>query len=232
MNRPALVVLVRHAESVRNEAKKGTTYFADDEAREKMRGIPDHEIPLTPRGVEQARNTGIALRDRFGAFHYCYHSGYRRTVDTLQHILAAYPESDRSAMRIRQNMFIRERHPGYAYDMTNEEAEATFPWLNEYWRTFGGFFATPVGGESLADLTGDVYLFLNMLFRDRVGNKVLIVTHGGTIRCFRFLLEHWAYEQALKWPPGQSPKNCGVTVYQYDSRAERLTLQEYNAIYY
>jgi len=33
MTRPALLVIVRHAESVRNQAKKGSVYFADDAAR-------------------------------------------------------------------------------------------------------------------------------------------------------------------------------------------------------
>ncbi len=31
--------------------------------------------------------------------------------------------------------------------------------------------------------------------------------------------------------PGQSPKNCGVTVYEYDSGEERLMLREYNTVY-
>jgi broad specificity phosphatase PhoE len=89
--------------------------------------------------------------------------------------------------------------------MTEAEAEAAFPWLEEYWRTFGGFMARPPGGESLADVVGRVHMFLDVLFRDRIGQKVLVVTHGGTIRCFRFALERWHYSQARSGRPGRHP---------------------------
>lgn len=37
---------------------------------------------------------------------------------------------------------------------------------------------------------------MNTIFRDRVGQSILFVTHGGILRTFRFLLEHWDYERA------------------------------------
>ena len=33
-------------------------------------------------------------------------------------------------------------------------------------------------------------------------------------------------------PPGQSPANCGVTVYRYSDAAKRLDLEEYNHVYW
>jgi phosphohistidine phosphatase SixA len=78
-------VLVRHAESERNVAKKGNRFFLDEEARKSVRGIADHQTPLTARGLLQASTTGIALRRDFGLFDYAYHSGYRRTRETLEH---------------------------------------------------------------------------------------------------------------------------------------------------
>ena len=48
----------------------------------------------------------------------------------------------------------------------------------------------------------------------RAGQKILVVTHGGTLRCFRFLLERWDYARAAAWPEGQAPANCGVTTYR------------------
>ena len=231
-SRPARIVLLRHAESMRNEAKKGSVYFADDAARRKIRGISDSMIELTSRGHDQARQTGKVIREQFGTFDYIYHSGYKRTEQTVEGILEAYTVEERKQMEIRLNLFIRERDPGHTYDMTTTEAEETFPYLREYWTTQGAFFAQPPGGESLAQMSQRVYLFLNMIFRDRAGQNVLVATHGGTLRCFRFLLEHWDYEQALKWPPGQSPKNCGVTVYEYSPKAGRLELKSYNDVYW
>lgn len=70
--------------------------------------------------------------------------------------------------------------------MTTTEAEAAFPWLQGYWDTFGRFFARPPGGESLAEVATRVYLFLGMLFRDRPQQRILVVSHAGTLRVFRY----------------------------------------------
>lgn len=227
MNRPKQLVLLRHAESARNVAKP-SVYFADEYARKHIKGIPDYEIPITDEGEIHARKTGEFLRKKFGVFDYIYHSGYKRTKDTMLAALSAYPKDEVQKMSIRHDLFIRERDPGYAYDMTQAEAEAAFPWLKEYWNTYGGFFAHPVGGESIAKMCERVYQFLGMLYADHQNEKILVVTHGGTIRAFRFLLEHWNYEQAIQWPEGSAPKNCSMTVYNYDEKSKHLLLSDYN----
>lgn len=232
MDRPARLVLIRHGESLRNQAKKGAVYFADEEARKTIRGIPDHEIDLTEEGRRQARVTGTYLRERFGVPSYVYHSGFARTRQTAEGVLEAYTPEERAVINVRMNIALAERHPGYAYDMTREEAESHFPWLAEYWKTFGGFVARPPGGESLEDVVERAYRFLGMLFRERAGETVYAFTHGGWLRCCRFVLEHWTYAQAVHWPEGQSPRNCGVTVYEYDRGVHRLVLREYNTICY
>ena len=230
IERPLQLILIRHGESLRNKAKQGTIYFADEETREIVRGIPDHEITLTQEGIRQAKETGIYLRDHFDPPDYFYHSGYARTIQTLEEILKAFPAEIRCKIKVRMNAFIRERDPGHTYDMTAKDVERAFPWLESYWRTFGGFFARPPGGESLADVSQRVYTFLNTLFRDRFGKRIWVSLHGGTLRAFRFLLEHWTYEQALRWPDDQSPKNCGITVYSFCQREGRLILGEYNTV--
>lgn len=228
---PALLVVVRHAESIRNQIKKDTVYFADDAARRVVRGTPDHQITLTPTGHEQARQTGHAIWERFGVFDYLYTSGYARTEETAQALLEAYPEEERARTRLERNLFLRERDPGYSYDMTEAEAKAAFPWLEEYWQTFGGFFSRPPGGESLADVASRVDTFLTMLSRDHAGQRVLLVIHGGTIRCLRFLLERWPYEKVSQLLREDPPKNCGVTTYRSGPSGE-LELEEYNRVYW
>ncbi|MCU0678883.1 MAG: histidine phosphatase family protein [Planctomycetes bacterium] len=232
MDRPSLLVIVRHAESERNVAKKGNLYFADEEARQIIKGIPDYKISLTPAGIIQARLTGPQIRKKFGIFDYIYHSGYNRTIQTMEEILQAYTEEEIAKMKIRMNPFIYERHSGYTYDMTTEEVNRYFPWLDDYWNTFGGFFSQPPGGESLAQVVERVYIFTNMLFRDRCGQKVLVITHGGTLRCIRFILERWDFDRVKSWPAGQSPRNSSVTTYEYDQATQRLELAEYNSVFY
>ncbi|MFM2357684.1 MAG: hypothetical protein RJA61_421 [Candidatus Parcubacteria bacterium] len=230
MTRPCELVIVRHGESERNKARHGKTYFADEEARSLVAGTADYKVKLTPFGWEQARKTGVYLREKFDLPDYVYHSGYVRTMQTLDGILEAFSERQKMPIQIRMNPFIRERDPGYTADMLEGEAEKSFPWLKNYWKTNGGFFARPPGGESLSDVSGRVYTFISALFRERAGKKVWVVTHGGTLRALRFILERWSYDQAVEWAPGQSPANCGITVYRFDENLKRLTLREYNTI--
>ena len=229
--RPALLVLVRHGQSARNVAKKRNRFFLDDESRKAVQGVPDWRVPLTDEGWSQARATGQALRTQFGTFDYVYHSGYRRTEDTATGILEAYTSAERDSMKVRMNAFIRERDNGYTYDMTTAEAEAAFPWLQPYWDTFGPWFSRPPGGESLADVAGRVYTFLNMLFRERGGKRVLVATHGGTLRTFRFLLERWTFERLATELPTYRTPNCSVTAYHLNPDLNRLELKELNKVY-
>lgn len=232
IDRPLELVLVRHAESLRNEIKKDASFFADEYARNKVRGMADEEVPLTEAGKSQARVTGHVLKQSFGLFDYVYHSGYLRTQQTVDEILKNYSETEKDRMKVRMSSFVRERDPGYAYDMTESEAKRNFPWMHEYWKTFGGFFAVPPGGESLAQVVERIYLFMDTIFRDRAGQKILVVTHAGAIRSFRFLLEHWDFNQAMKFSTEQKPLNCGVTVYEYDKHEQHLKLKTYNTTYY
>ncbi len=215
-------MLVRHGQSVRNLAKAGNAYFVDAKTRDSLRGQPDHSSPLTATGLEQARRTGAWLREMYGPFDYVYHSGYQRTIQTADEILSAYSADEQSRTAVRHHLFLREREVGYTFDMTTEEANAAFPWLQEHWETSGRFFARPPGAESLADVAQRVYMFLGMLFRERAGQRILLVCHGGTMRMFRFWLERWTYQEVVdKWETEAIP-NCGVLAYGYHPTERRL----------
>lgn len=232
MSRPALLVLVRHGQSERNVVKKHNRLYLDDEARKSVKGVPDHHIRLTAEGRRQALLTGVALRERFGPFHYVFHSGYARTVETASALLDAYTAEERAMMHVRHHLFIRERDGGHAYDMTDAEAMQAFPWLQDYWNTFGPFFARPPGGESLAQVCERVYSFLQKLARTMAGRRILVVTHGGTIWCFRYVLERWTYQEAEERFRTETNQNCSVTSYHYDDTAGRLQLQDAGKVFW
>ena len=122
MQGPALLVIVRHAESIRNQVKKDTVYFADDAARRVVRGTPDHLVELTEAGHEQARQTGEAIRERFGVFDCVYTSGYARTEQTAERAALRLHRRRAGPDQVETNFYIRERDPGYTYDMTEAEA--------------------------------------------------------------------------------------------------------------
>jgi len=71
-----------------------------------------------------------------------------------------------------------------------------------------------------------VYLFLGMLFRDRAGARVLVVSHGGTMWMFRYLLERWTYDDLVERYATESIPNCGVVAYRFDEGRKRLVLVE------
>lgn len=230
---PELLVLVRHGESLRNRVKAKNIYLPDDESATILDGTPDHRVPLTEEGLRQAAATGPFLKQCFGMFDVAYHSGYKRTQDTLMAALqAGYAAEEIEAMKIRENHLIRERFPGYTYDMNTAQAEQYFPYLPKHWKDFGPFYGVPPGGESQETVCKTVYRFIGILRKRRARKKVLAVSHGGTIRAFRFCLEGWTaddYERNYSLNP---PENCGVTVYRYSEDAGKLVLADYNKVHW
>ncbi len=215
MGTPALLVIVRHAQSLRNalrKASKTTVFWKSDEERKAIMHIPDHCIPLTKLGNTQAKEAGVVLKNQFGIFDHIYHSGYMRTKETLEGICTAYTEDERANMVIQANGLIREREPGYAYNMTEAEADIAFPYLKEHWAINGSLFARPPGGENLWDIALRVQIFLNELEKTAPNGKVLIVTHGNTIHALRMLLEHWSYER-MEAELKRNPPNASITFY-------------------
>lgn len=232
MKKPGLLVLIRHGESLRNvlREKSPNRYCLDGKSIRQIKGIRDYEVPLTDEGHEQARKTGIALRKEFGVFDCIYHSGYKRTIQTLDGILSAYKKEELLNIKIRRSLFLRERDSGYTYNMTDKQVNKYFPYFRKYWQEAGGFFARPPGGESLAEAAERVYTLLGIVNRLRAGQKVGFIGHGRVKQLILFWLLDLSYDQMLNWPKEDEPKNCGVTVFKNVN--EKLILQKYNSIYY
>ncbi len=209
--RPNRLFIIRHGESLRNEAKQGNVHFPSDESRRHIRGIGDHKIDLTPLGRMQARAAGIYLRENFDVPDYAYDSFYARTQQTADGALSAYTEEERQWIERRHNIFLRERDPGYTYDMIDEEVETGFPFHQEHRNTFGSLLFRPIGGESLADGLIRAYLLLQHIYEARDGQDVQLYGHGGITRDLMFLIEHWDLDQFAEHP---GPDNCGITIYQ------------------
>jgi 2,3-bisphosphoglycerate-dependent phosphoglycerate mutase len=182
---------------VRNLAKGGNVFFPNQEARKGLEREPDHRAALTERGVQEAHELGTRLRVEFGTFDAIFHSGYRRTHETAEAVADAL---NQPRPLLREASLLRERDPGYTFNMTAEEASAAYPWLQDYWATVGPLFSRPPGGESLADVAVRVQLFLERTRHELADQRVLLVTHVGTIRMLRFVLEGWTHEQLVgRW---------------------------------
>lgn len=136
---PKRIILVRHGESQGNKDDAAYTV------------IPDHKIPLTSQGFDQAELAGTRIRDVIsdqGASHtwkvYFYVSPYERTRTTLREIGRAFPR--KRVIGVREECRIREQ------DFGNFQVAERMKVIKETREKFGRFFFRFPEGESAADV--------------------------------------------------------------------------------
>ena len=190
--------LVRHGESLANIG-------AVDPAE-----VGDHTIGLTPRGREQARHAGGLLGARFLEGALTYSSPYRRARETLEGILEG-AAVDRAGVRVYEDPRLREVDPGYTARAAQEELR----------RAHGWFYYRFQGGESPADCYDRTSGFLESLMRQTARkrvDRVLIVAHGLTIRCFVMRFLHLTVEQ---FDSLANPANCDIVTLAFEEELDK-----------
>ena len=168
-----IIKLVRHGQSMANT---GEVVPAE---------VGDHTVALTALGREQARAAGRSIGPAFldAALAYC--SPFRRARETMAGVLAGAAVSGgaaRGAVRVFEDPRLREVDHGYV-DVASQEVLR---------RTHGWFYYRFNGGESPADCYDRTSAFLESMMRQAArkrSERVVVVTHSLTIRCFvmRFL---------------------------------------------
>lgn len=212
------LVLIRHAQSARNAVFHGNTFYKDNQ--EKL-GTPNHFIHLTDKGRGQAVEVGSTLyrnEAEHGTPKVILHSGFKRAKETAEIIKHEFETQHRSKnLPIEQNHLLRERDAGHAFEMRESEAAKHFPFLQDYWKFEGKWFAVPPGGESFVQVMDRVSLFLHALTSNRKyeGKTIYAVTHGGTMQAFKMVIEKVPFDEADKRVV--NPKNCEVVRYEYEN---------------
>ena len=192
--------LVRHAESEANTGKLHTHEHGD------------HAIPLSERGWEQARAMGRDIGKEFLEGALVYSSPYRRTRETLAGIYegTGVPAPIRHR-GLYEDPRLREVEHGYEPIEPQEALR----------RTHGWFYYRFRGGESPADCYDRTSSFHESMMRQverKQSERVLIVTHGLTIRCFVMRFLHLSVEE---FNVLANPANCAVV-----TLADRGSLEE------
>ncbi|KAI4350008.1 hypothetical protein L6164_010540 [Bauhinia variegata] len=189
---PKRIILVRHGESQGNLDTAAYTT------------IPDHQIPLTPQGIIQARGAGDHLRRVISGDScspnwrlYFYVSPYVRTRSTLREIGRSF--SKKRIIGVREECRIREQ------DFGNFQVQERMKVIKETRERFGRFCYRFPEGESAADVFDRVSSFLESLWRDIDMNRLhhdpsndlnlIIVSHGLTSRVFLMKWFKWTVEQ-------------------------------------
>ena len=228
------LVVIRHGKSVRNIAEKSGPFFKNDDARKKFGAVRDRLIPLTQKGIRQARKVGGGLKRKFGIPDLLFHSGFLRTIETTDGILMAYSKKESAKFKVLEKHLIRERNSGYFIDFTEKEVREFFPWWNSYWHNHDRFLTAPFGGEDFISMAeGRLLTFLKSLETisyKKGGKKIFVVSHGRAILGLRYLLEDWSYKRMNRALARENPPNCSVTYYKFDA-CGRPHLQFANRIF-
>lgn len=110
---------------------------------------------------------------------------------------------------------LREKEFGVLDRYTVAGIRAKFPELAEQRALVGKFYFRPPGGESWCDVILRLRSVVEVLRRDYVGARVVIVGHQVIVNCFRYLLECMDEETILGIDKESDVPNCAVTEYGF-----------------
>ena len=138
------------------------------------------DVPLTDKGVAEARAAGQRLKAKGLKFDICFTSALTRAQNTLKLILEELGQSGLSETR---DQALNERHYGDLTGLNKDDARAKFGEEQVHiWRR--SFDVPPPGGESLKDTLE--------------GKTVLVAAHGNSLRSLIMAIEGLTPEQILK----------------------------------
>jgi len=226
---PSVLWIVRHGESAGNVARNEAT--AAGLARINL-AIRDQDVPLSPRGVEQAEALGrwFAGQAREARPEAVLCSPYVRAVQTADIIARAggvAPETPAHCVDER----LREREFGILDRLTTQGIRELHPQQAELRAHIGKFYHRPPGGESWCDVILRLRSALDTLSLHYANRRVLIVGHQVVVLCLRYLLERLSEAQILAIDAEGDVANCGVTEYRFDADggpSGGLALARYN----
>jgi 2,3-bisphosphoglycerate-dependent phosphoglycerate mutase len=173
------LILLRHGQSQWNLENRFTGWV---------------DVPLSPKGEDEARAAGEKLRGR--RVDKLYTSVLKRAVDTATLALAA---AGIEVAATERDAALNERMYGDLQGLN--KAEAAEQWGDaqiKIWRR--SFDVAPPGGESLADTAARVlpYWETHILPDMKAGRNVLIVAHGNSLRALVMHLDGLTREQVLQ----------------------------------
>lgn len=181
---PKMLYLMRHAETLFNLQGK-TQGWCDS--------------PLTPRGIEQARLTGLEFARRGVTFDHAYCSTAERCSDTLELVTEA---AFGAPMPYERRKGLREINFG-VYEAQDQSLENHDELFNEFY--------VPFGGESNASAVKRLQDDLLTIMERRGHESVLVCSHGGIAISF-----YIAWKDHAQVPPTVF-SNCMTYVYQYEA---------------
>ena len=181
------LILLRHGESQWNLENRFTGWV---------------DVPLSPKGEEEARVAGEHLRDV--QIDTVYTSVLKRAIDTAN---IALKVADKGELPTERDQALNERHYGDLQGLNKAEtAEKYGADQVHIWRRSYDVPPPGEGGESLKDTVARTlpYFQQNIYPDVRSGKNVLVVAHGNSLRSIVLGLDGLTAEQVqeLNIPTG------------------------------
>ena len=175
----ARVVLLRHGESQWNLENRFTGWV---------------DVPLTPRGIQEAKNAGDKLRGF--TFDRAFTSVLARANETLRLVLEGIGQSD---IPVVKDKALNERMYGELQGLNKAETAKKYGEAQvKIWRR--SYDIPPPGGESLKDTAERVLPYYEQTIKPYLlkGETILIAAHGNSLRALTMELEQLSREQVLE----------------------------------
>jgi 2,3-bisphosphoglycerate-dependent phosphoglycerate mutase len=166
-----LLVIVRHGQSQWNLENKFTG---------------EVDVDLSALGKEEALNAGKKLAGII--FNCCFTSVLKRAEETLEIILA---EIRQPSIPVKRDKALNERNYGNLQGLNKAETEKKYGLQQvETWRR--SYDVRPPGGESLEDTAARVIPYYEKEIEPllKIGENILIVAHGNSLRALMMHLEN------------------------------------------
>ncbi len=175
----ARLVLLRHGESQWNLENRFTGWV---------------DVPLTPKGIQEAKNAGEKLRGF--TFDRAFTSVLERANETLRLALDVIGQPK---IPIERDKALNERMYGDLQGLNKAETAKKYGDAQvKIWRR--SYDVPPPGGESLKDTAERVLPYYEQTIKPYLlkGETILIAAHGNSLRALIMELEQLSREQVLE----------------------------------
>ncbi len=193
------IFLIRHGESSQNTKENYSV------------GLPDHKVPLTEKGIEQANKAGLFLVKYVNEHNIdlsnarLWVSPYERTRRTAQEINKHLQIQD-----VKEDITLIEQRYGLFSDKEIELIKQLYPaefaHYDNYYQNEGKFYAVLPQGEAPFDVALRTKQFIDTIFRDD-NDPLFVVSHGTTIRT---IIMNWMHYSPEWYSHDKTMDNCSI----------------------
>lgn len=199
----SLLVLIRHGQSQWNLENRFTGWI---------------DIPLSPKGEEEARKAGEKLKGY--KFDKVYTSVLQRAIKTYE---IANETAGLGDLPVEQDKALNERMYGDLQGLNKDDCRKKFGDEQVHiWRR--SYDIPPPNGESLKDTAERVLPYYHEKIEPdlKSGKNILVVAHGNSLRALIMYIENISKEEILKLeiPTGEP------IVYELDKDAKIVSKKE------